>query len=768
MALEHTPEGLIKDLARDEPDSDHRGIATLLRISRLVAQAEGLEEQLQVLVAELAEETDAERGTLFLNDPITNELYSRVAMGELHREIRISNTVGVAGEAFSTGTGIIIDDAYSDHRFDNTSDERTGFKTRSIACAPVKTVKGQVIGVAQILNKRNGDFDQSDMQLLEAICEQASITLQGTVLHYQMHREREIEMDFLQVVSEISSEIHLGPMLQKIMSAITRMLDADRSTLFLNDPKTNELFTQLGQGLESINIRLPNSAGIAGTVFVTGQSVNIPHAYADLRFNPSFDKQTGYFTRSILCVPVLNKEGHRIGVTQVLNKKGGPFTDADERRLKAFTSQIAIGLENASLFKDVEWMKNYNDSVLQSMSNGVVTFDSNSKIVTCNEAALRILQASAEQTLGKTAEEFFPEANAWVVGALERAKTSGESVNMMDARLAIAEETVSIHMTALPLTPVVEHGSEDAALGSMLLIEDVTNEKRMKSTMARYMDPGLAEQLLGKDGEALGGKSSVATVLFSDIRGFTTLTEELGAQGTVSLLNEYFTLMVDCLTDEGGMLDKFIGDAIMAVFGTPFPTDNDEDAAVRASIAMMRSLATYNQERGERGAKPVNIGVGLNTDTIVSGNIGSQKRMDYTVIGDGVNLAARIEGACKQYGAQVLLSEFTVARLKGTYRIREIDRVVVKGKTEPVAIHELLEHHTEETFPNMIDATARFRDGLTLYRAREWHRAKDAFRAALDLNPNDKCSTLYIERCDELNENGVDDDWDGVWVMETK
>jgi adenylate cyclase len=302
----------------------------------------------------------------------------------------------------------------------------------------------------------------------------------------------------------------------------------------------------------------------------------------------------------------------------------------------------------------------------------------------------------------------------------------------------------------------------------MLLIEDVTNEKRMKSTMARYMDPGLAEQLLGKDGEALGGKSSVATVLFSDIRGFTTLTEELGAQGTVSLLNEYFTLMVDCLTDEGGMLDKFIGDAIMAVFGTPFPTDNDEDAAVRASIAMMRSLATYNQERGERGAKPVNIGVGLNTDTIVSGNIGSQKRMDYTVIGDGVNLAARIEGACKQYGAQVLLSEFTVARLKGTYRIREIDRVVVKGKTEPVAIHELLEHHTEETFPNMIDATARFRDGLTLYRAREWHRAKDAFRAALDLNPNDKCSTLYIERCDELNENGVDDDWDGVWVMETK
>jgi adenylate cyclase len=768
MAPDHSPENLIDGQSMNHAEDDYKGIATLLRIARAVAQAEGLDEQLQVLVAELAVETNAERGTLFLNDPTTNELYSRVAMGEQHREIRIPNTAGVAGESFSTGTGIIIDDAYSDHRFDRTNDERTGFKTRSIACAPVKTVKGKVIGVAQILNKKSGDFDQGDLQLLEAICEQASITLQGTVLHYQMRREREIELDFLQVVSEISSEIHLGPMLQKIMSAITRMLDADRSTLFLNDPRTDELFTQLGQGLESINIRLPNSAGIAGTVFVTGQSVNIPHAYADLRFNPSFDKQTGYFTRSILCVPVQNKEGQRIGVTQVLNKKGGPFTDADEQRLKAFTSQIAIGLENASLFKDVEWMKNYNDSVLQSMSNGVVTFNAQNKIVTCNAAALRILQSSKEQTLGQTAEEFFQEANAWVVDALERAKTSGESVNLMDARLAIADETVSIHMTALPLTPAAEHGSEEMALGSMLLIEDVTNEKRMKSTMSRYMDPGLAEQLLGKDGEALGGKSSVATVLFSDIRGFTTLTEELGAQGTVSLLNEYFTLMVDCITDEGGMLDKFIGDAIMAIFGTPFPTENDEDAAVRASIAMMRSLATYNRERAERGAKPVNIGVGLNTDMIVSGNIGSQKRMDYTVIGDGVNLAARIEGACKQYGAQVLLSEYTVARLKGTYRIREIDRVIVKGKTEPVAIHELLEHHTEESFPNMIDATGRFRDGLSLYRAREWDRARETFRTALDLNPNDKCASLYIERCDLLSQHGVDDDWNGVWVMETK
>ena len=222
------------------------------------------------------------------------------------------------------------------------------------------------------------------------------------------------------------------------------------------------------------------------------------------------------------------------------------------------------------------------------------------------------------------------------------------------------------------------------------------------------------------------------------------------------------------MNELGEMLDKFIGDAIMATFGTPLAHDDDPDRGVRAAINMIRALYGFNARRVEEGHKPIDIGVGINTDTIVSGNIGSPKRMDYTVIGDGVNLASRLESACKQYGTRILVSEYTFKQLKGTYRSREVDHVVVKGKTQPVEIVELLDYHTDETFPNIVEALGRFRDGIQCYRARKWTDAEEAFSEVLHLQPEDKLSQLYIDRCHHMIDDPPADDWDGVWVMQSK
>ncbi len=234
-------------------------------------------------------------------------------------------------------------------------------------------------------------------------------------------------------------------------------------------------------------------------------------------------------------------------------------------------------------------------------------------------------------------------------------------------------------------------------------------------------------------------------MLFSDIRGFTTITEQLGAQGTVALLNEYFTLMVDCIQREDGMLDKFIGDAIMAAFGIPVGHDDDADRAVRAAIAMItRTRRAGTRARIAEGKLPVDIGIGLNTDNVVSGNIGSKKRMDYTIIGDGVNLAARLESACKQYGAHILISEFTYKALKGTYCSRELDLVVVKGKTKPVAIYEILDYHSEESYPHMIDALRHFKAGLVEIPPAEVERRQERIRrGAGPERPGQGSETVY-------------------------
>jgi adenylate cyclase len=253
-----------------------RHLEMLLSVSHQVSAIETLDEVLAVLVNVSKEQTHAERGTLFLNDSQSGELYSRIALGNISREIRILNTHGVAGYVYTHAEGVIITDAYADERFDRSIDKQTGFHTKSILAAPIKTVKGDVIGVMQMLNRKDGEFSKVDLALLEAITSQAAITLQSHQQAERLQHTRQQEMEFLDVVSDVATELELGPLLQKIMGEAKRMLKADRATLFLNDEKKNELWSEVGTGLNSTQIRFPNHLGIAGAVYKSGKTINIP------------------------------------------------------------------------------------------------------------------------------------------------------------------------------------------------------------------------------------------------------------------------------------------------------------------------------------------------------------------------------------------------------------------------------------------------------------------------------------------------------------
>ena len=331
------------------------------------------------------------------------------------------------------------------------------------------------------------------------------------------------EVRILEVTHELSGELNLDALLERIMGATTELLDADRSTVLVFDAKTNELWSRFAEGMGTTEIRFPAGAGIAGHVFTTGEDENVADPYAHPQFNPEIDHRTGYATESILCMPISGKSGQRIGVTQVLNKHGGSFTAKDESRLRAFTAQVSVSLENAQLFDDVLNMKNYNDSIIKSTSNGLITLDTKQKVVTANEAALSILHAMAETFVERPAAELFADANAWILDSLGKVAESGTTDITVDADFHLPDGALaSLNLTTVPLIDIAEEN-----IGTMLMLEDMTGEKRVKTTMARYMSKEVADQLLEGGDDALEGKDQKVSILFSDVRNITAVSEVL-------------------------------------------------------------------------------------------------------------------------------------------------------------------------------------------------------------------------------------------------
>ncbi|MEX2643389.1 MAG: GAF domain-containing protein, partial [Acetobacterales bacterium] len=387
------------------------------------------------------------------------------------------------------------------------------------------------------------------------------------------------EVRILEVSQDLAGELNLDRLIARIMTAATELLGAERSTLFVYDRKTGELWSRFAEGLASSEIRIPTDQGIAGAVFTDGGLLNIDDAYNHPLFNPAVDRRTGFRTRSILCMSIVNKVGERIGVTQVLNKRGGPFTAKDEARLRAFTAQVGVTLENAQLFDDVLNMKNYNEGILRSTTNGIVTLDADNRVVRANDAAVKLLHTTLEAIVDQPVEAVVGEGNQWILRSLENVWRTGENDLSVDTVLVFPNgESSSCNLTVAPLK-----GIDDESMGSMIIIEDISSEKRVRATMARYMSKEVADQLLAAGESELGGKNQLVTILFSDIRSFTSISEAMGARETVSMLNEYFEEMVDVVLSNGGILDKYIGDSIMALFGAPFAGEHDADHAVKVA-----------------------------------------------------------------------------------------------------------------------------------------------------------------------------------------
>lgn len=285
--------------------------------------------------------------------------------------------------------------------------------------------------------------------------------------------------------------------------------------------------------------------------------------------------------------------------------------------------------------------------------------------------------------------------------------------------------------------------------------------RQLKKAFSNYVSPDLVREIeKNPDKLVLGGEQRELSILFSDIRGFTTVSESLTPPELVKLLNEYLSPMTKIVLEEKGTLDKFIGDAVMALFNAPLDLPDHATRACTAAVRMLAELKKLNESFAARGMHTIDIGIGINTGYAVVGNMGADIRFDYTAIGDAVNLASRLEGQNKMYGSHILVSESTRSQVPdGMFCFREVDRIKVKGKLQPVIMFELM---TENT-----GLLPRFEEALAQYRAASFAAACQIFEELAD-NFNDSPSRLYVERCKNYMQTPPPADWDGVYTAESK
>jgi len=296
---------------------------------------------------------------------------------------------------------------------------------------------------------------------------------------------------------------------------------------------------------------------------------------------------------------------------------------------------------------------------------------------------------------------------------------------------------------------------------------------RTRRTLERYVSKNLVKEVLENPDSyysSLRGVRVPATVLFSDLIGFTTLSEKADPEALVSQLNEYLSRMTSVVFSNGGTLDKFIGDAIMAVWGNvrSFGMAQDAKNCARAALAMRCELKKLNQKWREEGRMGLGMGIGINQGEVVVGNIGSHERMDPTVIGDSVNLASRLEGLTRIYGVDILVGASAAELTRDEVHLRSVARVQVKGKSKPVDVFTFIGGRNEEVDPEFLKWLETYEEGLELFRARDFTEAKILFSRFLEFYPDDLLAKMYLNRALEYEKAPPDEAWDAVEVFEKK
>ncbi len=555
------------------------------------------------------------------------------------------------------------------------------------------TINDQLVAVTQRAAKLRASLDASRCpEAVERIKElENSLSLISESLV-----PFELRFSHLQALAGIgqivNSTLEIDEVLQIVMDTIVRLTGAERGFLMLRD-KDGEMQTRIARNWEQESIN-KNEFAISRTivqrVIDSGEAVLTTNAREDPRFGGQ-ESIIAFNLRSILCVPLMVKTD-LIGVIYTDNRiRTGIFSEADRDLMTAFANQAAVAIENARLYSslkqtlaEVTELKNLMDDVFASIASGVITADVQDQITLCNRAAASILGRASAEIVGRKFEEVIPAFAGDIQPHLQAVREKEQPIVGLELSRKLPERG-SVDWR-LNLSPLKDAGQKTQ--GVAIVLDDLTEQKRLEAQrklFERMVSPAVIQQL-DPDSLQLGGKRTDITVLFADVRGFTSFSETQEPEKLVSILNRYLAAMAEAVLSQEGTIDKFMGDAIMAWFNAPIPQPDHTLRAVKAALAIRDSFERLYQQLSPQ--EHLAFGAGIHYGDAVLGLIGTEKRLEYTAISDSVNTAKRLQENSARN--QIILSQAAYERVKDYVEAQPIAPIAAKGKTQPLAVFEVL------------------------------------------------------------------------------
>lgn len=501
----------------------------------------------------------------------------------------------------------------------------------------------------------------------------------------QVQQKEQEQFKALQAIgAAVNSSLELDQVLLVVMDSIISLTKSERAILLLRNEETGVLEVQLARNVDKETIENSSSfeisRSIVQTVAESGEPVVTMNAQSDSRFAAQ-ESIISYNLRSILCVPLMVK-GTAIGVIYADNRvAAGVFGDADRDLLAAFADQAAVAIQNARQYTQIMEMRDLMDNVFASIASGVITIDEQQRIALYNMAAERILGFPEQDIVKQTYQQALETLGLPVELLVETVRQNGGVENTeLDVVVSKRPGVTTLNLT---LTPLLD--TDNVGQGVAMVLNDISETKRLES-VRRYLPPALVDQIRDLDAAQRPQRQQMS-VLFADVRGYSTFSEHVDAEILVQIMNGYFTEFVYAINEYQGLTDKFMGDAVMALYNSPLnPQENHAERAIRTALMIRANMEKYLSELSED--RRLHFGMGIHTGEAVAGNVGSTLRKDYSAIGDAVNLSKRIQENAQ--ADEILISSDTYEQVKDWVLVEALEPMQVKGRQNLEQIYRLL------------------------------------------------------------------------------